>query len=200
VDGASLRAIAADARTSIGMVYYYFATKDDLFLAVVEESYATLLADIAAACDPKLAPRDRLRRMYRRIAASDERELQIVRLVLREALVSSKRLGRVFARFQRGHIPIVIATIADGIRDRSIRSDVQPLMLLLIAISVGAIPQFMMRFLLPVPGAPAGDALADALVDLLWNGIGVRSSRGRRRAATSTRTRAGRPRSTARAR
>ena len=37
VDGASLRTIARDAKTSIGMVYYYFPTKDDLFFAVVEE-------------------------------------------------------------------------------------------------------------------------------------------------------------------
>ena len=40
VDGASLRHIARAARTSIGMVYYYFPTKDDLFLAVVEELLA----------------------------------------------------------------------------------------------------------------------------------------------------------------
>ena len=46
VDGASLRAIAHDARTSIGMIYYYFPTKDDLFLAVVEEMYVTVLADM----------------------------------------------------------------------------------------------------------------------------------------------------------
>ena len=43
VDGASLRSIAADAGTNIGMVYYYFKTKDDLFLAVIEEAYAQLL-------------------------------------------------------------------------------------------------------------------------------------------------------------
>ena len=34
VEGASLRAIARDARTSIGMIYYYYPAKDDLFLAV----------------------------------------------------------------------------------------------------------------------------------------------------------------------
>ena len=43
VDGASLRSIADDAGTSIGMVYYYFKTKDDLFLAVVEDVYGELM-------------------------------------------------------------------------------------------------------------------------------------------------------------
>ena len=36
--------IARDAETNIGMVAYYFPTKDDLFLAVVEEVYAKLVA------------------------------------------------------------------------------------------------------------------------------------------------------------
>ena len=53
VDGASLREIARDAGTSIGMVYYYFPTKDELFLAVVEEVYAKLLADLASALAPE---------------------------------------------------------------------------------------------------------------------------------------------------
>ena len=35
VDGASLRKIAREAGTNIGMIYYYFPTKDDLFLAYV---------------------------------------------------------------------------------------------------------------------------------------------------------------------
>ena len=47
VDGASLREIARDAGTNIGMVAYYFPTKDDLFLAVVEEVYASEVADLS---------------------------------------------------------------------------------------------------------------------------------------------------------
>ena len=173
VDGASLRAIATDAGTSIGMVYYYFKTKDDLFFAVVEETYERLLEDLKRACDTALAPRERMRRVYRRIGALDERESQIVRLVLREALVSSKRLDRLIARFKRGHFPLVIATLSDGMRDGSIRTDVPPLVLLPIAIAVGAVPQFLLDHLAPQLPGPRGDALADALVELLWHGIGA---------------------------
>jgi len=52
VDGASLRSIARDAGTSIGMVYYYFKTKDELFLAVIETAYRGLLVDFSAATLP----------------------------------------------------------------------------------------------------------------------------------------------------
>jgi len=73
VDGSPLRRIAADARTSIGMVYYYFPTKDDLFLAVVEEMYVKVLADMTKALEPDLPVKDRLRRLYERFGAvSDE--------------------------------------------------------------------------------------------------------------------------------
>ena len=49
VDGASLRRIAQAAGTNLGMVYYYFPSKDDLFLAVVERHYAPLSQALIAA-------------------------------------------------------------------------------------------------------------------------------------------------------
>jgi TetR/AcrR family transcriptional regulator, transcriptional repressor for nem operon len=60
VDGAALRQIARDAGTNIGMVYYYFKTKDDL-LAAVLASYDgdyVLLRSILSQHDD---PRDRLK-------------------------------------------------------------------------------------------------------------------------------------------
>ena len=74
VDGASLRAIAADAGTSIGMIYYYFPTKDELFLAVVEEAYEKLVQDLDRALDPALPVRDRLERMFARVGALTDEE------------------------------------------------------------------------------------------------------------------------------
>jgi AcrR family transcriptional regulator len=174
VDGASLRAIAADAGTSIGMVYYYFKTKDDLFLAVVESTYGKLVGDLTAATMDDVPPAERMRRLYRRIGAIDELEQQTVRLVIREALVSSKRLRKLVARFQRGHIPLVLATLRDGIADRAIRDDLPPWVLLVVTFAIGAVPQFALRTIGERVGytGPHGDALADNLVDILFNGIG----------------------------
>ena len=94
VDGASLRDIARGAGTSIGMVYYYFPTKDDLFDAVVDEVYGAILADVAAALDKSLPIRERLKRVSARIAAASSTEMDVMRLVVREALTSSKQIGR----------------------------------------------------------------------------------------------------------
>jgi hypothetical protein len=56
VDGAAMRAIARDAGTSVGMVTYYFPTKDALFAAVVEHAYKGLLDDLGAALAPDAFP------------------------------------------------------------------------------------------------------------------------------------------------
>jgi len=181
VDGASLRAIAADAGTSIGMVYYYFKTKDDLFLAVIEAVYGTLVDDMATAMSPDVPPAERMRRLFRRIGAISDLEQQTIRLVVREALVSSKRLRKVVARFQRGHIPLVLATLRDGITSKAIRSDLPPWVLVVVAFAVGAMPQFALRTIGDRIGyaGPHGDPLADTLVDILFNGVrGVRDDGG----------------------
>jgi AcrR family transcriptional regulator len=186
VDGASLRAIASDAGTSIGMVYYYFKTKDDLFLGVVEQTYSRLLQDVTQAADPALTPLERIRQIYRRIDRIDEHESQVVRLVIREVLVSSTRLARLLERFARGHFPIVLQALADGMREGTIRADVPPMVLLPVLIGVGAIPQFMLGQL-----GKRDPALADLLVDVLYRGIrppegprAGRAGRGRARAGT----------------
>jgi AcrR family transcriptional regulator len=180
VDGASLRAIATDAGTSIGMVYYYFKTKDELFLAVVEETYVALLDELTRALDPALPPRERFHAIYRRIHQITPREAEVVRLVIREVLVSSKRLASILARFQRGHFPLVLRAITDGIRDGSVRDDLSPMVLLPVVAAVGAIPQFAVARL--APGAQPN--LPDVLIDLLYRGIspvGRRPTRRRRR-------------------
>src|SRR3954467_5674250 len=75
VDGASLRQIAADAGTSIGMVYYYFPNKDDLFLAVVEEVYEGVLALFEKALSHPSSVSERLGRLYEAVCKLDDQQL-----------------------------------------------------------------------------------------------------------------------------
>ena len=175
VDGASLRNIAKDAGTSIGMVYYYFPAKDDLFLAVVEEVYAKLLADMARALEPGAPVRERISRLYARVGAISDTELSTVQLVAREVLVSSSRFSRLIARFQRGHIPLILATLTDGVDEGSIDPELAPTLLLLCTFSLGAVPQLIRRAAgkrLPMADLPEGDSFAAELVSVLFDGIG----------------------------
>lgn len=180
VDGASLRMIARDAGTSIGMVYYYFPTKDDLFFAAVDETYEALLSDVsrALAADPLVSAKERLGRMFTRLGQLDDDEVTTLRLMVREALVSSGRLDRLIERFQRGHIPLILQTLGDGVREGSIDGRWHPGLLLVSTMAMGAVPQFIHRIAgtkLPLGALPAGEPFANQLVDALFDGIGSAS-------------------------
>jgi AcrR family transcriptional regulator len=158
------------------MVYYYFPTKDDLFFAVVEDVYTKLLADMTRALEPNAPVEDRIRRLYTRVGAITDAELTTVQLVVREALVSSARFRRLLARFQRGHIPLVLAALGDGAREGIVDAALPPALLLLATLSIGAVPQFVRRAAgkrAPFADLPSGDALAEILVRILFHGIGA---------------------------
>jgi AcrR family transcriptional regulator len=179
VDGASLRGIASDAGTSIGMVYYYFATKDELFFAVVEELYQKLLADIEVAIAPNVPVRERVERLYARVARLSDDELLVLRLVLREALASNTRFSRLLDRFQTGHLPLLARLVADGYANGAFDSRLHPMVAMLSLAGLAAAPQLIRRALegrLPFPGAPAGEELSKLLVGVLFGGTGAPSA------------------------
>jgi AcrR family transcriptional regulator len=178
VEGASLRGIAQDAGTNIGMVYYYFKTKDDLFSAVVEDVYEGLLDEFVrmfSASD--VAPEQRLLGIFERAAAFDERELEVARLIVREALVSSERLGRVAARFQRGHVPLMLDVIAQGSAQGRFDPKLHPAELLVATATLAMFPQMLHHVVsaagLPfAPFLPSRSQVASALGQVLLFGIG----------------------------
>lgn len=175
VDGASLRQIARDAGTNIGMIYYYFPTKDDLFLGVVEEIYVQLLADLEKALDPSLPVADRIRRLSVRISELSDTEVEVVRLVIREALASSTRLERLLERFQRGHLPLMFRTIADGIARGELETRWHPMLLTVATFALCGAPHMVRRAVgerVPYSEVPIGEELAKQLVEILFNGIG----------------------------
>ncbi len=145
VDGASLRQIALAAETNLGMVYYYFPTKDDLFLAVVERHYAPLSQAIieAVAAGPSFG--QRVRALYDRFGAMSDEEFVVLRLMLRESLVSSERLSRVFERMMHGHTPAMLSLLTDGIASGDVAADVHPVAALVTMAVLAVAPQVMLR-------------------------------------------------------
>jgi AcrR family transcriptional regulator len=182
VDGASLRSIARDAGTSIGMVYYYFKTKDELFLAVIETAYRGLLVGFSAALASDVPAEQRLARLFERIAQLDEREFEVIRLVMREALVSSTRLSKLAARFEQGHIPLLLRTLQDGIQAGDFDARLPLPALLVATVALGFLPQVAHRLVsqaaLPIAALlPSREHTAHALGDVLLHGISGHSRR-----------------------
>ncbi len=184
VDGASLRAIAAEAGTNIGMVYYYFPSKDDLFQAVVESVYRGLLADAGEALrgDGRLS--DKLRRVYARLWTMSDDEYAVVRLVLREAMVSAARVQRLGALFAQGHVPLLFGALHAGTQEGAVREELPPVALAVATMALGMMPVLAWRVagqrLMPALPLPPPEELAALFASILLDGIGAASAGGPR--------------------
>jgi len=184
VEGASLRAIARKAGTNLGMVYYYHPTKDDLFLAVVEEVYGKLLADLEALLSRAAHDtRASIEALSERFATLSDDEAKVVRLILRDAMgTDSARLVKLFERFSRGHIAMLARAMQAGVARGEVRADLPPLVLVLSTFMATLMPQLIRRRLsetsIPVDALlPAPTALGDALARVLLEGIAAPSAR-----------------------
>lgn len=179
VDGASLRAIAKDAKTSIGMVYYYYPTKDDLFFAVVETVYEGFLHKLEVALAPEGTVKERLDRLYQQLAVVTDDEVEMLRLVIRDVLTSSTRFERLMARFMRGHVPLVLRTLLEGLGDGTFDRRYHPIVLVFATFGLAGPSQIIRRALgskVPLPGAPEGAELAKVMLDVLFHGVMPRAS------------------------
>jgi AcrR family transcriptional regulator len=181
VDGASLRAIARDADTSLGMVYYYFPAKDDLFFAVVEDVYANLLTQLEQVLAADLGIEDKVTKTYQIFAALTDDEVKVVRLIVKEAMASSQRLARLFERFSRGHVALLLSMVIQGVHQGELRNDVPPMVLVLSTVVIGLLPQLLTRRLrevgLPVDALfPAPHVLAAELAHIVLHGIASTST------------------------
>ncbi len=178
VDASSLRGMASEAGTSIGMIYYYFPSKDDLFLTVVEAVYGQLLGELEAALSAERDFASGALALYRRVAAATAIERQVIRLVAREAFSSGERLEGLARRFGRGHVPLIFQAALAGVRSGELRSDVHPIVLMAATIALGTLPQIALRALgkfLPAT-APDPEVLTRQLALVLMEGIGERRS------------------------
>jgi AcrR family transcriptional regulator len=180
VDGAALRQIAKDAGTNIGMVYYYFKTKDELFLAVVQDVYGDLLKDMARSLQGDAPEEQRFSALYERLSRLSEEELQVLRMLIREALASSPRLKELGALFLRGHVPLFLGHLGRGIEEQRVRGDLSPVLLMAASLLLGLMPQVIRRVVIPLdPRLPAllpsPEQIARGMADILFHGIAKQS-------------------------
>ena len=178
VDAASLRDIARDAKTSVGMIQYWFPSKDALFMSVVEEIYGGLLAGISRALEPDVPIEQRVQRLYLRLGTMTDDEFTVLRIVLREAMVSAKRLKKLSKRFLDGHVPLIIATVVEGMATGKFDSTLPPMAAAMALAALGIVPAVMMKRIAPVlpPGLdlPSPERGAALFAEVLFHGLSPR--------------------------
>lgn len=160
------------------MLYYYFKTKDELFFAVVDETYDVLLEGLATALGADVPVCERLRRLFARVDALSEDELMMARLVAGELLNASPRVDRLIERFKRGHVALALELVTDGIAAGVFRHDL-PLPAIFVSLMALVFPAQVLlraageRFPLPVSRAD----VPTALQAILLHGIGASTAR-----------------------
>jgi AcrR family transcriptional regulator len=92
--GARIDAIAAAMRTSKRMIYYYFGSKEALYLAVLEEAYRRIRAIESEAHLDDLAPEDALRKLVGHTVDYQWNHPEFVRLVQSENIQRAQYLAQ----------------------------------------------------------------------------------------------------------
>jgi hypothetical protein len=90
--------------------------------------------------------------------------------VVREALMSGERRSLLLARAWRGHFPLIFQTLEGGKRDGALDASIPTPLLVIATAAVGVLPQ-VAATAVPQLGLVPGEALADRLADLLFDGI-----------------------------
>jgi AcrR family transcriptional regulator len=126
--GARIDEIAAATRTSKRMIYYYFGSKEGLYLAVLEESYRRMRAIEAALHLEDLPPEDALRRLVGFTFDHHQSNEAYIRLVMSENIERGKYLAQ-SKIIQKLNVPAIEAIrklYERGVAEGIFRSQLDP--------------------------------------------------------------------------
>lgn len=127
--GARVERIAAQAGVNVAMLYYYFRSKDDLFLAVLERAYATIREAEKALELDRGAPEEAMRRLVRFTWGYYFSHPEFITLLNSENLHQGRHLER-SASVSKRHAPfleMIGRLLERGARAGVFRDDVDPL-------------------------------------------------------------------------
>ncbi|TGE00697.1 TetR family transcriptional regulator [Methylobacterium nonmethylotrophicum] len=129
LSGARVDAIAERTRTSKRMIYYYFGSKEGLYLAVLEKAYADIRQVEADLDLGNLAPAEAIRRLVEFTFEYDEAHPDFIRLVTIENIHRAEHLSgsETIRGLNLGVIQTITDIIARGQADGCFRADVDPL-------------------------------------------------------------------------
>ena len=129
---ANIDAISLAAGCAKGTIYNYFPSKEELFLAVVEEASAQAAASGSA---PDAAPaRERLAATLAGFCAWAGEHDPFARVLVRECLIGTRELQGRMARAEEPLLTAVEAILREGARSGELRDDM-PAELLALAIA-----------------------------------------------------------------
>jgi AcrR family transcriptional regulator len=128
LSGARIDEIAAATRTSKRMIYYYFGSKEGLYVAVLEEAYSRIRHIEADLHLEDLPPEDALRKLVGFTFDYQLENPDFIRLVMTENINRGEFLAQ-SRKIQQLNVPAIDAVRAvyeRGVQARVFRKDIDP--------------------------------------------------------------------------
>ncbi|HSU04528.1 MAG TPA: TetR/AcrR family transcriptional regulator [Acetobacteraceae bacterium] len=128
LSGARVDAIAARTRTTKRMIYYYFGSKEGLYVAVLEKAYADIRSVEQHLDLTQLGPAEALRRLVEFTFDYQESHPDFIRLVAIENIHNGKYLAQSseIRRLNTTVIDTIATILARGRHDGVFHTDIDP--------------------------------------------------------------------------
>jgi len=128
LNGARVDSIAARTRTNKRMIYYYFGSKERLYIAVLEDAYRRIREAEKQLRLDDLPPAEAIRTLVEFTFDYHWRNPQLAKLVVIENIHKGKNLSRskTISSFNLSIIDAIAKVLRRGAQDGVLRADIDP--------------------------------------------------------------------------
>jgi AcrR family transcriptional regulator len=128
LSGARIDAIAAESGANKGMIYYYFGSKEDLYVAALEESYRRFRQIEGEFHVESLPPVPALRRLVGATFDFHAAHPEFVRMVMSENIQQGEYIRKIpdLRAINRSAIALLESLCRRGIAEGVFRADIDP--------------------------------------------------------------------------
>lgn len=118
--------IADEAGVAYGLVYHYFASKDQVLNELFTERWSLLLATISDVDGQPIGPREKLDAVARFIIDSYRHEPDLMKVIIVDVTRAANSFGRTHLPEIRRAYEMIAKIVADGQASGAFRRDVDP--------------------------------------------------------------------------
>jgi AcrR family transcriptional regulator len=118
--------IADEAGVAYGLVYHYFASKDQVLNELFTERWSLLLATISDVDRQPIGPREKLDAVARFIIDSYRHEPDLMKVIIVDVTRAANSFGRTHLPEIRRAYEMIAKIVADGQASGAFRRDVDP--------------------------------------------------------------------------
>jgi AcrR family transcriptional regulator len=121
-DATSIRQIVAEARVTKPVLYYYFKSKGDLFLSLLEEAVAPLCDEVERIASGDGTPRDRMAEIIAAVLRFAERRPDEFRLLHRAVERREREVQVLAQKYFRRNFQAISGVLQEGVDRGDFRS------------------------------------------------------------------------------